>query len=185
MKDIVTSEPQLRLPCSPIQNREEGRRIANQLNATLDSHNRKVSNYYRRTMGKTGPMYLGIGLAAPQIGIHKRVFVLSLREYRFVLVNPVLIEQSDDVVSIEETCLSFPDQVVQTRRRSWVKYWTPWGGEFTFGNRELREMTANEMLLAVSAQHEYAHLAGFLAEDFSIDKEHHPDPLQWFSQEAV
>ena len=57
----------------------------------------------------------GIGLAAPQIGVSLRVCVLDLRDEdnpeggRWVLVNPVILEASDEEDKSTEGCLSIPD----------------------------------------------------------------------------
>ena len=53
----------------------------------------------------------GVGLAAPQIGISKRIIVISVDEKgfdRLALVNPVIEYFSDDTDTLEEGCLSVP-----------------------------------------------------------------------------
>jgi len=60
----------------------------------------------------------GLGLAAPQIGILKRIFVIDLYEEGFeclALVNPVLVKQSGKQV-VGEGCLSFPNQFGKVER---------------------------------------------------------------------
>ena len=57
----------------------------------------------------------GIGLAANQIGINKRVCVINVKE-PLVLINPKIIEKSEKKFVFPEGCLSFPDSKVRTIR---------------------------------------------------------------------
>lgn len=50
----------------------------------------------------------GLGLAAPQIGVSKRIFVADIGEGPFTMINPEVIEVSDDEWPFEEGCLSVP-----------------------------------------------------------------------------
>lgn len=63
----------------------------------------------------------GIGLAAPQIGINRRVFALDKTYLRIehgpIFVNPTLMWQSQDTSVEEEGCLSFPAEVMVEVRR--------------------------------------------------------------------
>ena len=66
----------------------------------------------------------GVGLAAPQIGINKRVVAINVVE-PFVLINPKIVEATGEVNYIEG-CLSFPGKEVKTKRyTSIVVEWTP------------------------------------------------------------
>jgi len=54
----------------------------------------------------------GVGLAANQIGVARRVAVVDIGEEDpppFVLINPVILERSDEIETAEEGCLSIPD----------------------------------------------------------------------------
>lgn len=62
----------------------------------------------------------GVGLAAPQIGIAKRMFVADIGEGPFVMVNPELIDQSD-VWTFEEGCLSVPGRFWQIDRPAFAR----------------------------------------------------------------
>ena len=103
----------------------------------------------------------GIGLAAPQIGVSRRVCVLDLRKDdnpqagRWVFVNPVIVESSDDEEKAPEGCLSIPDMedVVTRASRVLVRGFDPTG--------EAIEVKA-EGLLARALQHEIDHLDGVL-----------------------
>jgi peptide deformylase len=103
----------------------------------------------------------GIGLAAPQIGVSLRVCVLDLREEddpeggRWVLVNPVIAESSDEIDKAPEGCLSIPEMedVVTRSARVTVRGFDVEG--------EPIEVAA-EGLLARALQHEIDHLDGIL-----------------------
>ena len=57
----------------------------------------------------------GIGLAANQIGINKRVCVINVKE-PLVLINPKIVEHSDEKFPFVEGCLSFPNKNIKTER---------------------------------------------------------------------
>ena len=83
----------------------------------------------------------GVGLAAPQIGVSKRIVVIDVGEGLFELINPVIVKKEGEVVSAEG-CLSVPE----------------YEGERT-GKRML--LQAHD-LLAICIQHELDHLDGVL-----------------------
>jgi len=67
----------------------------------------------------------GIGLAANQIGIAKRVFVMGSRNIPgfpepFALFNPRIIETSEEIVLDQEGCLSYPGLFLTVKRPSWI-----------------------------------------------------------------
>ncbi len=103
----------------------------------------------------------GIGLAAPQIGVSRRVCVLDLHDEdnpeggRWVLVNPVIVESSDEEDKSTEGCLSIPDmeEVVARPARVTVRGFDAEG--------ETVEVEADG-LLARALQHEIDHLDGIL-----------------------
>jgi len=103
----------------------------------------------------------GIGLAAPQIGVSLRVCVLDLNDEddpeagRWVFVNPVIVEASDEVDKASEGCLSIPEMedVVTRSVRVTVR------GFDTEG--QAIEVEADG-LLARALQHEIDHLDGVL-----------------------
>jgi peptide deformylase len=98
----------------------------------------------------------GIGLAATQVDVHERVIVIDTSESKDqlrVLINPVIIATSDDVVRNEEGCLSVPgifDDVARPSRIT-VRALDERG--------EPLEIEADG-LLAVCIQHEMDHLEG-------------------------
>lgn len=103
----------------------------------------------------------GIGLAAPQIGISRRVCVLDLQNEdepeagRWVFVNPVVVESSKEEEKASEGCLSIPEMedVVTRSARVTVRGFDAEG--------ESIEVEA-EGLLARALQHEIDHLDGVL-----------------------
>lgn len=97
----------------------------------------------------------GAGLAAPQIGIPKRIIVLDVAGEFHVLINPELIEISDDVEQATEGCLSVPgvDAAVGRATRAVIE-------GTTLGGEAVR--IEGEGLLARAMQHEMDHLNGNL-----------------------
>lgn len=103
----------------------------------------------------------GIGLAATQVNIHKRIIVIDVSENRenpLVFINPELIEK-DGETGIEEGCLSVPESRAFVHRSERVKVRAL--------NRlgEAFELEA-EGLLAICLQHEMDHLMGKLFVDY-------------------
>ncbi|MFP6829393.1 MAG: peptide deformylase [Gammaproteobacteria bacterium] len=103
----------------------------------------------------------GIGLAATQVDIHKRILVLDVSEDRdepHCLINPKLLSQEGSV-SYEEGCLSVPGvfEAVDRAERIRVRAQDEHG--------ELREFDADG-LLAICIQHEIDHLDGKLFVDY-------------------
>ena len=58
----------------------------------------------------------GLGLAAPQVGVLKRVIIYDLDDGLVALCNPVITEESQETVSDEEGCLSFPGITIDIER---------------------------------------------------------------------
>ena len=101
----------------------------------------------------------GIGLAAPQVGIGQRIFVVDVGEGPRVFINPRIIRKSGSAV-MEEGCLSIPDVSVKVKRpeKVRVKYLDADGLEHDENFEEL---------LARVIQHENDHLNGKLITDFA------------------
>lgn len=58
----------------------------------------------------------GVGLAAPQVGILKRIVIILVNEEPKILVNPEIVFMSDNTCKMEEGCLSFPGQYYEIER---------------------------------------------------------------------
>jgi len=102
----------------------------------------------------------GIGLAAPQVGVLKRVIVLDIdredtKTGPLFMANPEIVEASDEDLSYEEGCLSVPDHYSDVVRpaRVTVRYLDRDGKQ---------QDLACEGLLATCVQHEIDHLDGIL-----------------------
>ena len=111
-------------------------------------------------------MYLapGIGLAANQVGVPKRVIVLDIArkdepKNPMYFINPEIITKSKDSLAYEEGCLSVPGQFAEITRSSncYIKYLDYYGQP-----QELK----TEGLLATCIQHEIDHLEGILFIDY-------------------
>jgi peptide deformylase len=111
-------------------------------------------------------MYLapGIGLAAIQVGVPKRVIVLDIArkdepKNPMYFINPEIITKSKDSLAYEEGCLSVPGQFAEITRSSncYIKYLDYYGQP-----QELK----TEGLLATCIQHEIDHLEGILFIDY-------------------
>ena len=96
----------------------------------------------------------GVGLAAPQIGILRRVVVIEINNIQYELVNPAITEQSGEQI-VEEGCLSIPGFYAKTRRpsRVTVEAYDRHGDKKTY---------TGEGLLARAFCHELDHLDGIL-----------------------
>ena len=98
----------------------------------------------------------GIGLAATQVDVHERVVVIDVSESRaepLVLINPELIEKSDEMVTGEEGCLSVPLVQDKVPRHARVKV------RALDRDGHPLEFEADG-LLSVCVQHEMDHLLG-------------------------
>lgn len=99
--------------------------------------------------------HYGVGLAAPQVGILKRIVVIDIQEGEpFVLINPVIIERSGEQTD-DEGCLSFPGKVAKVTRANHVICRAL---DENFEEIEIE----GEGLLARAIQHEVDHLDGIL-----------------------
>ena len=123
----------------------------------VDDATRKLADDMLETMYDAP----GIGLAAPQIAVMKRMFVMDcVKEddatpQPMVLINPQIIWSSEESSIYDEGCLSIPDQYAEVERPASVKVsWT------TLDGKEQQETF--EGLWATCAQHEIDHLDGKL-----------------------
>ena len=98
----------------------------------------------------------GVGLAATQVDVHERVIVIDTSDARdtaIVLINPELVQKSEDMVLGDEGCLSVPDIYDKVPRHARVRV------RAADRSGQLRELDA-EGLLSVAVQHEMDHLLG-------------------------
>ena len=101
IREIIKDDDQLKIKCKPCDSVDEGNAIAKDLLETLNASGN------------------GIGLAANQIGINKRVCVINVKE-PIVLINPKIVEKSEEMFAFIEGCLSFDNTTVKTARHKHV-----------------------------------------------------------------
>ncbi|MFP3014311.1 MAG: peptide deformylase [Arsenophonus sp.] len=103
----------------------------------------------------------GIGLAATQVNIHKRIIIIDISEScneRLILINPMILKSSGET-GIEEGCLSIPQQRAFVLRAKFIKL-------------KALDINCNEFvletddLLSICIQHEIDHLNGKLFIDY-------------------
>jgi len=119
----------------------------------VDGEIRKLISDMVDTMYVNG----GVGLAAPQVGVSKRVVVVDIRLYDpssslISIVNPEVVAEEGEVIH-EEGCLSVPECVEGIKRKTWIKV--------RGLNERGREIEVEgEGMLAIALQHEIDHLNG-------------------------
>ncbi len=131
------------------------RQIARSVTLFDDALRRLVSNMFETMY--TAP---GVGLAAPQVNVSKRVVVIDISRdgnQPLVFINPELLELRGTEV-MEEGCLSVPDTYEPVERADWVRV----RAHDADGQAFELECTG---LLAVCVQHEIDHLDGKLFVD--------------------
>ena len=105
----------------------------------------------------------GIGLAAPQVGILKRIIVVDIGQGPLVMVNPDILEKDGEQI-ITEGCLSVPNKNGNVKRPEKLKV--------TYTDLEGDKHTIKtEGLLSVVISHEVDHLNGVLFIDKVIEEE--------------
>lgn len=107
----------------------------------------------------------GIGLAANQVGIDKKLFIIDLNGVDgydnfkpLVFINPEIIQYSDELVVMEEGCLSLPDLRADVERSEIIKI------KYLNTDEEEQELEADDWLARVIL-HEYDHLIGKMIPD--------------------
>jgi len=145
-KILIEPDPILRKKCDPVEK--------------VDDDLRKLMKDMLETMYKAP----GIGLAAVQIGILKRLIVIDIskngeKKTPLFLVNPEIINLSEKTSIYEEGCLSLPDQFAEIERPAECKL------RYIDFNGKEKELKATG-LLATCIQHEIDHLNGILFIDY-------------------
>ena len=113
-----------------------------------------------RDMLETMYVANGIGLAAIQIGVPKRIIVIDIskeenKKIPMYFVNPLIIKKNDEKTTYEEGCLSVPNQFAEIDRPSKCEV------EYLDYNGKKQLLKAYG-LLAICIQHEMDHLEGIL-----------------------
>ena len=112
----------------------------------------------------------GIGLAAPQVGINKQIFVLDLNDDQddqsgpYAIINPKILKKSKQTSEMDEGCLSIPGVHIKIKRPKKITV--------EFMDHENQIVTAElDGLLAKAFQHEFDHLQGRLTVDYASQEE--------------
>ena len=142
---IIAPDPQLAKPAKPV--------------AKVDDSVRRLMADMLETMYQAP----GIGLAAPQVGVLKRVIVVDCAKadeqpLPYKMANPEILWQSEDLLVNNEGCLSLPEHYADVARPAEVKV------RYLDEQNEIRELHAKG-LLATCLQHEIDHLEGMLFVD--------------------
>ena len=111
----------------------------------------------------------GGGLAAVQVGGLKRIMVIDVKDhdplerprdfYPLFIVNPEIIEKSEELITANEGCISVPEQRIDVARPESIKI------RYLDYHGKSQELKANDWLARV-IQHEYDHLEGKLMIDY-------------------
>ncbi len=141
--------------------RENGDEILRKRAREVEEINDKIRQILE-DMVETMHEFNGVGLAAPQVGVLKRIIVIDLYDDRgpIKLVNPVIIKQKGEQ-EVEEGCLSFPNQYAKIVRPAEVVV--------TALNEDGKAIkVTGKGLLAQALAHEVDHLDGTLFVDKMI-----------------
>ena len=144
-KILIEPDPLLRKKCEPLEK--------------VDDDLRKLMNEMLATMYDAP----GIGLAAIQVGVLKRVVVIDLskdeKKNPLFLINPEIVHKSKNTSIYEEGCLSLPGQFAEIERPAECVL------QYIDYNGKKKELKAKG-LLATCIQHEVDHLDGILFIDY-------------------
>ncbi len=154
---LLLGDPRLTEVCQPVRQEE-----VDDLADSIDKMAHLVL-LFRKTYGA------GRAIAAPQIGLMKRMVVMNIEQPQ-VLLNPVIVDRSRELFRLWDDCMSFPNLLVRVdRHRSCT---------LRFRDTDWQECQwALEGDLAELLQHELDHLDGILAIDRAVG-EH---PFRWRS----
>ena len=151
MAMIIKDRRELEIKCSPVSIKEGEEIGVRLLHELRESEN-------------------GIGLAANQIGINKRVCVVNVKE-PLVLINPKIVEKSKEKFVFAEGCLSFPDSKLKTmRHQDIVVEADNHKGRLSFS---ANSKDINDAFECVCVQHEIDHLDGITM----FDREFKQEPI--------
>ncbi|MBM3789379.1 MAG: peptide deformylase [Acidobacteria bacterium] len=151
-KILLLGDPALRETSRPVDDfaspgfREDARRLVSAL------------DQFRREHG------FGRAIAAPQIGILRRMIAMNLGAGPFLLVNPEWIPKSDRRFTLWDDCMSFPWLMVRLERFPDIE------AHFCDIDGKPQHWETVEPAVAELLQHEIDHLDGILAVDRALDK---------------
>jgi len=144
--EIITApDPRLKIKARPV--------------AAVDATVRRLMDDMIETMYHA----IGIGLAAPQVGVAQRVLVIDCardgeKPQPMRIANPEILWRSDKLMTANEGCLSLPEHYAEVERPDAIRL------RYLDHENEIREIEATG-LLATCLQHEIDHLDGVLFVD--------------------
>jgi len=143
---LVLGDPRLRVPCAAVAAPYPG----------LDRDLARVMAALTAARARLG---FGRALAAPQIGLARRIIAMDLGAGPFVLIDPEIVWRSDDTLAVWDDCLSVPDRLVRVRRHRSISL------RFRDHAFRVRAWPRLPFDLAELVQHELDHLDGVLMVD--------------------
>ena len=150
LKDLLLlGDPRLYMTCDPVKESE----VAEVKEWVMDLD--RVMEDVRSTY------HFGRAIAAPQLGIMKRLIYLNI-DRPFVFINPVFTHLSEDMFELWDDCMSFPNLLVRLRRHRSVTV------TYLDENWQPQEWKMEDALSEL-IQHEYDHLDGILCTMRAID----------------
>ncbi|MEZ7820997.1 MAG: peptide deformylase [Patescibacteria group bacterium] len=114
-----------------------------------------------KNMKETLKKSKGVGLAAPQVGVNKRIIVVKPQKEMYVFINPVFLYKSNETECDTEGCLSVPGEWIDVKRSKEVEI------EFVGEDGSNYKVKAKDFFARV-IQHECDHLDGILIVDKKI-----------------
>jgi peptide deformylase len=142
---ITAPDPRLKIKAKPV--------------AEVDAKVRRLMDDMLETMYHS----IGIGLAAPQVGVAERVLVIDVaregeKPQPLRIANPEILWRSEEMMTANEGCLSLPEHYADVERPAAIRL------RYLDHENEIREIEAKG-LLATCLQHEIDHLDGVLFVD--------------------
>ena len=145
-----------------------GSEVLRKENLEADINDREGLAKLLADMEETLKLADGCGLAAPQVGVNLRVVIVDgtdlsdtydyLKDFKRVMINPVVLEESEETCEYSEGCLSVPGIYAEVRRPSRIKV--------EYYNENLEKVVEEfDRFGCRMVQHELAHLEGNLFVD--------------------
>ena len=142
LKIVLAPDPVLRIVCDPL--------------AQVDSHHKKLIKEMFETMYEAN----GVGLAAPQVGINKRIFIIDAGAREEIknpiaMINPIITNIKKKTSIYEEGCLSFPSHYAELERSDEITV------EYLDEYNKKQKLVTKDFTSRV-IQHELDHINGIL-----------------------
>ncbi len=150
---LLLGDPRLRIVCHP---------VADFRSSEFETDGQRLIHALEQFRAEYG---FGRAMAAPQIGILRRMIAMNLGKGPFLIVNPVVSIKSPETFTLWDDCMSFPWLMVRLKRHRQVDL-------AYFDERGMpQSWTDAEPAVAELIQHETDHLDGILAVDHALDRD--------------